>query len=292
MRRLLTAAFACLLFAAPALAERTTPAKPETLTVSAGGTQREAILYAPDAATGPRPVVLVFHGGGGGAEWMANKSALLTRTLTGAGYAVVYMNGSTKRRTEKLRTWNAVHCCAYAARAKINEAAYADAVLNALDAKIEMDRTRIFLMGHSNGAMLSYRLAGQMQTTPRAIAPISGAIFADQPEVPDRTSIFIYHAVDDEALSYDGNPEDKAERWRTAPHLGFVKAEAKLAELKTCAEPTGVPAVSGVTVTARTCAGDSSLVAVTGASGGHEWPSRPPGYSIEQAILGFFNAQR
>jgi len=147
MRRFLTAAFACLLFAAPA--------KPETLTVSAAGTQREAILYAPDAATGPRPVVLVFHGGGGGADWMTNKSARLTRTLTGAGYAVVYMNGSTKRRTEKLRTWNAVHCCAYAARAKINEAAYADAVLDALDVRLDIDRTRIFLMGHSNGAMLS-----------------------------------------------------------------------------------------------------------------------------------------
>ncbi len=292
MRRFLTAAFACLLFAAPAFAERATPAKPETLTVSAGGTPREAILYAPDAATGPRPVVLVFHGGGGGAEWMANKSARLTRTLTGAGYAVVYMNGSTKRRTEKLRTWNAVHCCAYAARAKINEAAYADAVLDALGAQIEMDRTRIFLMGHSNGAMLSYRLAGQMKTTPRAIAPISGAIFADQPDVPDRTSIFMYHAVDDEVLSYDGNPEDKAERWRTAPHLGFVKAEAKLAELKDCAALASIPSVPGVTVTARACTGGSSLVAVTGASGGHEWPSRPPGYSIEQAILGFFEAQR
>lgn len=104
MRRLLTAALACLLIAAPALAERASPAKPETLTVSAGGTPREALLHAPDAATGPRPVVLVFRGGGGDAEWMANKSARLTRTLTGAGYAVVYMNSSTKRRTEKLRT--------------------------------------------------------------------------------------------------------------------------------------------------------------------------------------------
>lgn len=292
MRRLLTAAFACLLIAAPAFAERAPPAKPETLTVSAAGTKREAILYAPDAATGPRPVVLVFHGGGGGAEWMANKSALLTRTLTGAGYAVVYMNGSTKRRTEKLRTWNAEHCCAYAARAKINEAAYADAVLDALDARLEIDRTRIFLMGHSNGAMLSYRLAGQMKTTPRAIAPISGAIFADQPDVPDRTSIFMYHAVDDEALSYDGNPEDKAERWRTAPHIGFIKAEAKLAELKDCGPQTAGPSGSSIQTTERACPGSSVLVAVTGASGGHEWPSRPPGYSIEQAILSFFDAER
>jgi len=292
MRRLIAAAFACLLIAAPALAERSPPAKPQTLTVSAGETPRDALLYTPAATPSPLPVVLVFHGGGGGAEWMANRSSELTRTLTGAGYAVVYMNGSTKRRTEKLRTWNAVLCCAYAAKAKINEAAYADAVIEEVDARLDIDRTRIFLMGHSNGAMLSYRLAGQMQTAPRAIAPISGAIFADQPDVPDRTSIFMYHAVDDEVLSYDGSPDDKAERWRAAPHLGFVKAEAKLAELKTCAAPAALPAPSGVTVTERTCPGGSSLVAVTGASGGHEWPSRPDGYNIEDAILSFFEAQR
>ncbi len=285
MRRYLTVVFACLLIAAPALA------KPETLTVTAGRTPREAVVYAPSAADGPRPVVLVFHGGGGSADWMANKSAQLTRTFTGAGYAVVYMNGSTRRRTEKLRTWNAVHCCAYAAKAKINEAAYADAVLDALDARIEIDRTRIFLMGHSNGAMLNYRLAGQMQTAPRAIAAISGAIFTDQPAIPARTSIFMYHAVDDEVLSYDGNPEDKAERWRTAPHVGFIKAEARLADTKTCAGPTAIPA-SGVTITARNCTGGSSLVAVTGLSGGHEWPARPQSYSIEAALLAFFEDQR
>lgn len=292
MRRFVTAAFACLLIAVPAFAERASPAEPETLTVSAGGTPREAFLYPPDVATGPRPVVLIFHGGGGGAEGMARKSARLTRTLTAASYAVVYMNGSTKRRTEKLRTWNAVHCCAYAAKAKINDAAYADAVIDALDARLDIDRSRIFLVGHSNGAMLSYRIAGQMQTTPRAIAQISGAIFADQPDVPDRTSIFMYHAVDDEVLSYDGNPEDRAERWRTAPHVGFIKAEAKLAGLKECGPPVASVFDGGTTQTERVCPGGSSLIAVTGPSGGHEWLSHPPGYDIEGAISAFFEQQR
>jgi polyhydroxybutyrate depolymerase len=292
MRQLVALTIACLLLAAPAFAYNLPLPEPETLTVKAGKAEREAILYAPAATGDAGPVVLVFHGGGGGAEWMANRSSELTRTLSGAGYIVVYMNGSSRRNTEKLRTWNAVHCCAYAAKKKINDAAYADAVIEELDRRLDIDRTRIFLMGHSNGAMLSYRIAGQMKTTPRAIAPISGAIFADQPDVPDRTSIFMYHGVDDEVLSYDGNPEDKAERWRTAPHIGFIKAEAQLAKLKDCGALTASSFDGGVTQTDRTCPGGSSLVAVTGPSGGHEWPSRPPGYSIEQAILGFFERQR
>lgn len=286
MRRFLAAAFALFSLALPALAA------PETLTVKTGETEREFILYAPASARGAVPLLMVFHGGGGGDDWMANKSRVLTRTFNEAGYAVAYMNGSARRGGEKLRTWNAVHCCAYAAKAKINDAAYADAVVDEVARRLDIDRTRIFLMGHSNGAMLSYRIAGQMKTTPRGIAPISGAIFADQPDVPDRTSIFMYHAVDDEVLSYDGNPDDKAERWRTAPHVGFLKAEAKLAELKACGAQVLTTSPTGVQTTERTCPGNSALVAVTSPTGGHEWASKGAGYPIEKAILDFFERQR
>jgi polyhydroxybutyrate depolymerase len=277
----------------PALAAPERPSSGETLTVGNGKTSRELILYPPTDTSGPTPVVMVFHGGGGGDEWMANKSRALTRTLNEAGYAVAFMDGSSRRNSEKLRTWNAVHCCAYAQKANINEAAYADAAVEAIDKRIGMDRSRIFLMGHSNGAMLSYRLAGQMKVAPRAIAPVSGAIFADQPDVPDRTSIFMYHAKDDEVLSFDGNPDDKAERWRTAPHLAFPKAEARLADLKSCGPAAPVPAPTGLATTTRACAGGSVLVATAAETGGHEWPSRPQAdFSIEAALLAFFDSQR
>lgn len=265
----------------------------ETLSVTAGRETRELILYAPDTAQEPVPVVMVFHGGGGGAAWMAGKSRTLTRTLTRAGYAVAYMNGSSRRGGDNLRTWNASHCCAYAQRRNINEAAYADAAVEALDKRLGIDRTRIFLMGHSNGAMLSYRLAGAMQVTPRGIAPISGAIFADQPDVPDRTSIFMYHARNDEVLSYSGSPSNKAERWRTQPHLGFVQAEAKLAELKSCGAPKSANPVAGIGITTRSCPGGSILMAATAETGGHEWASNEiSGYPIETALLDYFESQR
>jgi len=287
MRRLFLSLAAFAILASPAFAA------PESLTVKSGKSDRELILYAPAAAKGPVPLVRVFHGGGGGDDWMAGKSRTLTRTLNDAGYAVAYMNGSSRRKGEKLRTWNAGHCCAYAQKANVNEAAYADAAVEALDKRIGIDRSRIFLMGHSNGAMLSYRLAGAMKVAPRAIAPVSGAIFADQPDLPDRTSIFMYHAQDDEVLSFNGNPDDKAERWRTEPHLPFTRAEAKLADLKACGPATPTPAPAGLATTSRTCAGGSVLLATSAETGGHEWPARPQAeYSIEQALLAFFDSQR
>lgn len=292
-------AFAALFLTASLLLTPAATAAPgrapegETLTTGSGKSAREFILYRPANTAGPVPVVMVFHGGGGGDDWMANRSRDLTRTLTGAGYAVAYMNGSARRNGEKLRTWNAVHCCSYAAKRSINEAAYADAALDVLDKRLGIDRSRIFLTGHSNGAMLSYRLAGQMKTAPRAIAPVSGAIFADQPPIPARTSIFMYHAKNDEVLSFDGNPEDKAERWRTAPHVGFIKAEAKLAELKSCGPASPAATPIGLATTTRTCTGGSVLIATAADTGGHEWPARPQAdYRIEDALLAFFNSHR
>jgi polyhydroxybutyrate depolymerase len=293
MRHIFASALALVLLApvaAPSPARTPLP-QAETITVSAGRTARDAVVYKP-ARTGDTPVVLVFHGGGGSAGWMTKKSRDLTRTLTDAGYIVVYMNGSSRRGTEKRRTWNAVHCCAYAARARVDDTAYADAVVDTLDTRLGIDRTRVFLAGHSNGAMLSYRLAGAMKTAPRAIATFSGAIFADQPAIPARTSIFMYHAVDDAVLSYDGHPDDKAERWRTAPHVGFFDAEARLAAMKACSRADAVTAAGSAEITRRRCDGASELVAVTGLSGGHDWPSRPPGYAIEEALLDFFERQR
>lgn len=292
--RLLPAAFAMALLLAGTLAAAAPARTPEseTITVKAGKAQRELILYAPQSANGQLPLVMVFHGGGGGDDWMAGKSRELTRTLTDAGYAVAYMNGSSRRGGEKLRTWNAGHCCAYAQKKKIDEAAYADAAVEALDRKLGIDRSRIFLVGHSNGAMLSYRLAGAMKIAPRAIAPISGAIFADQPALPARTSVFMYHARNDEVLSFDGNPDDKAERWRTQPHIGFVKAEAKLAELKSCGPASEGLAPAGLTLSVRSCPGGSILMATAAETGGHEWPARPQAdYQIETELLAFFNSQ-
>ena len=76
MRRLIAAAFACLLIAAPARAYNIPLPEPQTLTVDAGQAKRDFLVYAPASTSGPHPVVLVFHGGGGGAEWMANKTII------------------------------------------------------------------------------------------------------------------------------------------------------------------------------------------------------------------------
>jgi poly(3-hydroxybutyrate) depolymerase len=94
--------------------------------------------------------------------------------LAGAGYTVAYLNGSSRRKVKR-GTWNTVYCCACASKANENKAAHADAIIEDVDGCLAIGPARIFLLGHTSAAMLSYRIAGRMKTTPRAIAPVSGA---------------------------------------------------------------------------------------------------------------------
>ena len=70
-----------------------------------GGVEREIVLRAQPMNT-PQPLVLIFHGGGGSAQFMARRSSSFAGLLLRQGYAVAFMNGSSRRDGQNLRTWN------------------------------------------------------------------------------------------------------------------------------------------------------------------------------------------
>lgn len=128
-----------------------------------GGVEREIVLRAQPMNT-PQPLVLIFHGGGGSAQFMARRSGSFAGLLLRQGYAVAFMNGSSRRDGQNLRTWNGGHCCAYAMTTKIDEADYIDQAVTVIAAQAPIDRSRIFLIGHSNGGMIAYRWPTALHT--------------------------------------------------------------------------------------------------------------------------------
>ena len=179
---------------------------PETLSVKVDGKERKALIEAPlTPSASPVPLVLIFHGGGGSADRMQEVSQSLSRQLRANGYMVAFMNGSARRRTRNLRTWNGDHCCAYAAHKHIDDAAFVNAFIDEIAAYADVDMNRIFLLGHSNGAMVSYRIASKLDFDPAGLVIISGAMFDDQPQLPPTTSVLAIHTKDDETLSFDGD---------------------------------------------------------------------------------------
>jgi len=171
MRSLLAASslLATLLATSPVPA-----AEPALQRIEISGAQREYLLVAPDRSPGaPRPLVLVLHGhlgtaanalGGGRvpsplSAWLdiAERDNVLVAALQG-------LKGSDNRTG-----W---HDCRSDAdnNPQVDDVAFASRVAKKLLDDGRADAKRIYVMGMSNGAIMTLRLALEMQPAPAAVA--------------------------------------------------------------------------------------------------------------------------
>jgi len=258
-----------------------------------GGAERRYLLHVPALARpAPLPLVIAFHGGGGNApgfQRYAGLDALADRD----GFLVAYPSGSSRLFSERLLTWNAGECCGFAAEAGVDDVGFALAVIEDVAQHSALDRSRIYATGHSNGAMMAYRLAAEAAQHVAAIAPVAGAMalrhFAPERAVP----VLHIHSVDDPRARYAGGVTETLGR-----EIYHRSAEAELARWRgraACPEAPAVleqrtwPARDGTEHTATLlawapCEGGSEvrLWKLTGA--GHGWPGADP--VLPERILG------
>jgi polyhydroxybutyrate depolymerase len=172
--------------------------------VEHAGQKRYYLVHVPPGGTGgdPRPVVLAFHGGGGDAKGM-RRSYGIDRVADRGGFLAVFPEGSG-RLDRKLLTWNAGTCCGYAKDRGVDDVGYVAALLTDLAHRTPVDPTRIYATGHSNGAMMSYRLAAEMSERIAAIAPVAGGMVIASPHPRRPVPILHIQSVDDPRALYEG----------------------------------------------------------------------------------------
>lgn len=154
-----------LLFAPPVRAADTT----------ATFQSRDYIVHTPPSWTKnglPSPVVFALHGGGGNAQSMAEQYGL-NQQADRYHMIVVYPNGSGGI-LGKLHTWNAGGCCGGAKKKNSDDVAYLSALIDQVVVQYNADPTKVFFTGHSNGSMMSYRMACAVSDKITAIAPVGG----------------------------------------------------------------------------------------------------------------------
>jgi len=170
--------------------------------IPVGGTERSYIVHIPPGARAAPAVILSFHGGGGNAK-IHQKYVRTDALADREGFITVYPFG-TGRLKDKLLTWNAGTCCGLAARLDVDDVGFVAALLDDLAERTPYDRTRVYATGHSNGAMMAYRLAAELPDRIAAVAPVAGAMvvrsFAARRPVP----IMHIHSVDDPRALYRG----------------------------------------------------------------------------------------
>ena len=180
------------------------------------GQNRTYQVHVPANLATKVPLVLVLHGAGGSGAYAARYTSM-NEIADREGFLAVYPDGTAPLPTlNNLRTWNAAHCCGGAYRKNIDDVGFLAALIKKLTKEYPIDPKRVYVVGHSNGAMMAYRLAAEKSGLIAAIAPLSGTIGGD-PDTSDSddtvkiipapqspVAVAIFHGTADATVPYQG----------------------------------------------------------------------------------------
>ena len=152
--------------------------------------------------TTPTPLVILLHGYS--ASGAIQEAYFALQPLAEQrGFLYVHPDGTKDALGNQF--WKATNaCCGFAST--VDDSAYLMSVVHQAERDYNVDRKRIFLIGHSNGGFMSYRMACDHADTIAAIVSMAGATFADtskcSPSEP--VSVLQIHGTSDRTIQYDG----------------------------------------------------------------------------------------
>ena len=198
-----------------------------------------------------------------------------------------------------LQHWNAGHCCGKAEKDGIDDMGFLDAAIDQVKQRFKIDANKIFLVGHSNGAMLVHRYAAERPRQLAGIAVVSGTINSkrdDQPSFPRLPEprkplpVCIIHGIEDDSIPYAGGsiPGKHSER----EFASVTDAVNHWLGANRCRkEPFRKRIDNGrVTVTDwHECTGGTGVVLYAIEKWGHGWPGpgKMPGTSKDATSIQF-----
>lgn len=200
---------ALLLLCAPLAAWPAAPV-PGEASIDVQGQKREYLLVSPAGMpAGPQPLVLLLHGHTGTAANALgsgrNPSPLSAWLHVAARETVLVAALQGVKGPDDRSGWN--DCRADADNnPDTDDVAFAAAVVKRLVDAGRADAHRIYVMGMSNGAFMTLRLALEMQPQPAAVAAAAGtmATVSECTETPRQVSVLLIHGTADPLVLYEG----------------------------------------------------------------------------------------
>jgi polyhydroxybutyrate depolymerase len=177
---------------------------PSTTAASNPDPSRPYDVIVPSAyvAGTPTPLVILLHGFGFDG---AVQNAYFGMQAVAEQHGVLYVHPDGTKGPLDKGFWNATDaCCGFGA--KVDDVGYLTSIIDQVSAKYTVDPKRVFLIGHSNGAFMSYRMACDRASRIAAIASLAGDTWLDPSKCSpsEAVSVLQVQGTADETISYTG----------------------------------------------------------------------------------------
>lgn len=149
------------------------------------------------------PLVVMLHGytsSGNGKEQYFGLNAEADKR----GFLYMHPDGTKDRQGN--RFWNATDACCNFYGSIVDDSAYISTLISTVKVAYNVDPKRVYLIGHSNGGFMTYRMACDHGDQIAGIASLAGAMYQDvtQCKAASTVSVLQIHGVADETISYEG----------------------------------------------------------------------------------------
>jgi polyhydroxybutyrate depolymerase len=309
IRKIGSTCIAMLMFSLPLAAAEELHENMERRTITHDGIEREYFVHVPQSGGDNLPVVVGIHGYTSTASGFAASHGL-NRHADEHGYIAVYPQGShfltdtEQGQSYRVTSWNDLaanlgpkhdgpHCIADSDRypcpaecGKCNRCAWTscyddvgfiEKMLDEVQSDYQTDSSRYYLLGVSNGGMMTLRLACDLADRFAAVAPIIAQLapgYACGPDI-DLPMLHLFGGEDD-TVRFDGKPGGDGFIYTSAAETAAIWSSAMACATGPTAWENEISRSAGLVCTAYSdCRVDGhEVISCMDPDGAHEWPEQ------------------
>ena len=171
-----------------------------------GGDERPALVDIPESydPSNAYPLLIVLHGFGPYNGEVEAGILGLNRVVDTKGFVLVMPDGTLNERGD--RYWNGTPACCDPSDS-IDDVGYLTGLIEEAKQTYRIDENRVYLVGHSNGGFMSFRMACEASEFITAIVSLAGSTFDDPADCQPATrpvSVLAVHGTADATIPYAG----------------------------------------------------------------------------------------
>ncbi len=152
----------------------------------------------------PTPLIVLLHGYTSSGQ-RQDSYFRVSNLANDYGFFLVAPDGTREPGGDQNRFWNASDACCNFYGTEVDDSGYIRSIIDEMKGRYNVDDKRVYLIGHSNGGFMSFRMAYEHSETIAAIASLAGANHMEERDAPaSPVHILQIHGTNDETIAFQG----------------------------------------------------------------------------------------